>query len=71
MVNPFPVETPFGAAEKTCFLFGDRGFLSDPEGQHGNILNPNLTTFDELQSVRASRSLGNREWARVGAFQPM
>ncbi|MHB8388763.1 MAG: NACHT domain-containing protein [Acidobacteriaceae bacterium] len=40
------------------FFLGDRGFLSDPEGERGNILNPNLTTFDELQSVACLALLG-------------
>lgn len=40
------------------FFLGDRGFLSDPEGEHGNILNPNLTTFEELQSVACLVLLG-------------
>jgi hypothetical protein len=37
---------------------GDRGFLSNPEGEHGNILNPDPTTFDELQSIPCLTFLG-------------
>jgi len=57
MVNPFPWKR-FWCRRENVFSLGDRGFLSDPEGQHGNILNPNLTTFDELQSVACLALLG-------------
>jgi hypothetical protein len=57
MVNPFPWKR-FWCRRENMFFLGDRGFLSDPEGQRGNILNPNLTTFDELQSVACLALLG-------------
>jgi hypothetical protein len=59
------------------FSLGDRGFLSDPEGERGNIFNPNLTTFDELQSIACLALLGEpgvgKSWslsADVNAYLP-
>ena len=57
IVNPFPWKR-FWCRREKVFSLGDRGFLSDPEGEHGKILNPNLTTFDELQSVACLALLG-------------
>jgi hypothetical protein len=57
MMNPFPWKR-FWCRRENMFILGDRGFLSDPEGERGNILNPNLTTFDELQSIACLALLG-------------
>ena len=69
MVNPFPWKR-FWCRRENVFSLGDRGFLSDPEGERGNILNPNLTTFDELQTVACLALLGEpgvgKSWSLSG-----
>jgi hypothetical protein len=48
----------FWCRRESTYSLGDRGFLYDPESEHGNIVNPNLTSFDELQSVPCLALLG-------------
>src|SRR5258708_38083204 len=48
----------FWCRREDTFSLGDRGFLSDPEGQHGTLLNPNLVTFDQLQTKQCLVLLG-------------
>lgn len=48
----------FWCRREDTFSLGDRGFLSAPEGQHGKLLNPNLTTLDQLQTTPCLILLG-------------
>jgi len=48
----------FWCHREASFSLGDRGFLSDPDGEHGSVLNPQLTTLDQLQIVACLALLG-------------
>src|ERR1700682_5237324 len=57
MAQSFPWRR-FWCRRESTFFINDRGFLADPEAKHGNILNPNLTTFDQLQAIPCLALLG-------------
>jgi len=40
------------------FRLSDAGYLSDPEGEHGHILNPDAVPFDELRNIPCLVLLG-------------
>lgn len=74
MTGQFPWKR-FWCRREAGFTLGDRGFLTDPEGKYGDILNPQLTTLDKLQTVRCLALLGEpgvgKSWsisADVDAF---
>jgi predicted NACHT family NTPase len=74
MTGQFPWKR-FWCRREAGFTLGDRGFLTDPEGKYGDILNPQLTTLDQLQTVRCLALLGEpgvgKSWsisADVSAF---
>ena len=48
----------FWCRREDSYTLGDRGFLSDPDGEHGELLNPHVTTFDQLQAVACLALLG-------------
>ena len=65
----------FWCRREDTFSLSDRGFLSDPEGRHGEVQNPNLITFDQLQRTPCLILLGEpgvgKSWslkADVDAF---
>lgn len=57
MAKTFPWKR-FWCRREDMYSLGDRGFLTDPEGEHGKLLNPNLITFDQLQVTRCLALLG-------------
>lgn len=74
MTNQFPWKR-FWCRREASYSLADRGFLVDPEGKHGTILNPELTTLDQLQTVSCLALLGEpgigKSWslsADVDAF---
>jgi hypothetical protein len=48
----------FWCRREDFYALGDRGFLFDPEGEHGKLLNPHLVTFDQLQAIPCLALLG-------------
>jgi len=48
----------FWCRREDSYSLADRGFLCDPDGQHGKLLNPHLTTFDRLQEIPCLALLG-------------
>ena len=65
----------FWCRREGAFTLADRGFLADPEGEHGTILNPDLTTLDQLQPIGCLALLGEpgigKSWsltADINAF---
>ncbi|HEV2395985.1 MAG TPA: hypothetical protein VGS27_03440 [Candidatus Sulfotelmatobacter sp.] len=69
MAKAFPWKR-FWCRREDSYSLGDRGFLSDPEGQHGNLLNPHLVTFDRLQATPCLALLGEpgigKSWSLSG-----
>jgi hypothetical protein len=66
----------FWCRREASFSLSDRGFLADPEGEHGGLLNPELATLDQLQEMSCLALLGEpgvgKSWslsADVDAFQ--
>jgi hypothetical protein len=66
----------FWCRREASFSLTDRGFLADPESEHGNFLNPELATLDQLQPISCLALLGEpgvgKSWslsADVDAFQ--
>ena len=66
----------FWCRREASFSLTDRGFLADPEGEHGSYLNPELATLDQLQTTSCLALLGEpgvgKSWslsADVDAFQ--
>jgi hypothetical protein len=57
MTQRFPWKRFWCRREDACNL-GDRGFLFDPDAEHGAVLNPNLATFDQLQDKPCLALLG-------------
>lgn len=56
-VKSFPWKR-FWCRREDSYTLADRGFLTDPTGEHGELLNPHLTTFDQLQAVACLALLG-------------
>jgi hypothetical protein len=56
-VKSFPWKR-FWCRREDSYNLADRGFLTDPTGEHGELLNPHLTTFDQLQAVGCLALLG-------------
>lgn len=48
----------FWCRREDSYSLGDRGFLFDPEGEHGALLNPHLVAFNELQAIPCLALLG-------------
>jgi hypothetical protein len=48
----------FWCRREASFSLADHGFLADPEGEHSGILNPELATLDQLQTVSCLALLG-------------
>ena len=57
MMKPFPWKR-FWCRREDSYSLGDRGFLTDPDGDHGKTLNPHLTTLDALQKIGFLALLG-------------
>jgi len=57
MSKQFPWKR-FWCRREDSYSLADRGFLVDPEGKHGKIINPALTTLDQLQAVPCLALLG-------------
>lgn len=57
MAKVFPWKR-FWCRREDSYSLGDRGFLLDPDGEHGKLLNPNLVTFDQLQTTPCLAFLG-------------
>jgi hypothetical protein len=57
MATTFPWKR-FWCRREDSYSLGDRGFLSDPDGEHGELLNPHLVTFDQLQAIPCLALLG-------------
>src|SRR5208282_1995086 len=57
MAKAFPWKR-FWCRREDSYSLGDRGFLSDPDGEHGKLLNPHLVTFDQLQATPCLALLG-------------
>jgi hypothetical protein len=57
MATIFPWKR-FWCRREDSYSLGDRGFLSDPDGEHGTLLNPHLVTFDQLQAIPCLALLG-------------
>ena len=57
MAQSFPWKR-FWCRREDSYALADRGFLSDPDGKHGALLNPHLTTFDQLQEIPCLALLG-------------
>ncbi len=57
MAKIFPWKR-FWCRREDSYSLGDRGFLSDPEGEHGKLLNPHLVTFNQLQAIPCLALLG-------------
>jgi hypothetical protein len=57
MAKAFPWKR-FWCRREDSYSLGDRGFLSDPDGEHGKLLNPYLVTFDQLQATACLALLG-------------
>jgi hypothetical protein len=57
MATIFPWKR-FWCRREDSYSLGDRGFLSDPDGEHGKLLNPHLVTFDQLQAIPCLALLG-------------
>ena len=56
-MEPFPWKR-FWCRREESFSLGDRGFLTDPESEHGQALNPHLTTLELLQAFGFLALLG-------------
>ena len=69
MTGQFPWKR-FWCRREASFSLGDRGFLADPEGKHGDILNPQLTTLDQLQTVSLLSVAGEPGVGKAGASRP-
>ena len=74
MPKQFPWKR-FWCRREESFSLADRGFLSDPDGDHGTVLNPKLTTLEQLQTTACLALLGEpgvgKSWslsADVDAF---
>jgi hypothetical protein len=52
------------------FSLGDRGFLTDPDTEHGKLLNPHLISFNSLQETPCLALLGEpgigKSWSLKG-----
>src|ERR1700723_2254207 len=66
----------FWCRREDSYNLADRGFLTDPTREHGELLNPHLITFDQLQAVDCLALLGEpgvgKSWSLmvdVDAFQ--
>lgn len=57
MAQIFPWKR-FWCRREDSYSLADRGFLSDPDAEHGALLNRNLTTFDRLQETPCLALLG-------------
>ena len=57
MAKAFPWKR-FWCRREDMYSLGDRGFLTDPDGEHGKLLNPHLVPFDQLQVTRCLALLG-------------
>jgi hypothetical protein len=74
MPEQFPWKR-FWCRREESFSLSDRGFLSDPDANHGTLINPKLTTLDQLQTIACLALLGEpgigKSWslsADVDAF---
>lgn len=74
MKTKFPWKR-FWCRREASYSLGDRGFLVDPDANHGDLLNPQLTTLDQLQTLGCLALLGEpgvgKSWsisADVDAF---
>lgn len=75
MDQQFPWKRFWCSREASLYL-SDRGFLADPESEHGGLLNHELATLDQLQTISCLALLGEpgvgKSWslsADVDAFQ--
>ena len=57
MAKTFPWKR-FWCRREDSYSLSDRGFLSDPDEEHGSLLNPHLVTFDQLQAIPCLALLG-------------
>jgi hypothetical protein len=57
MMQRFPWKR-FWCHREHSYNLSDRGFLVDPDSDHGGILNPNLITFEQLQDIPCLALLG-------------
>jgi len=57
MARVFPWKR-FWCRREDVYSLGDHGFLFDPDGEHGKVLNPHLVTFDQLQAIPCLALLG-------------
>ncbi|HWA95851.1 MAG TPA: hypothetical protein VG844_14715 [Terracidiphilus sp.] len=57
MAKVFPWKR-FWCRREDMYSLSDGGFLSDPDGEHGKLLNPHLVSFDQLQAIPCLALLG-------------
>lgn len=48
----------FWCRREDTFSLGDRGFLSDPDSEHGKLIDPQLISFETLQKSPCLALLG-------------